>query len=308
MMNKKPCFERTILRPALAVLVVGSVQLHADLWTPAEMTTQLWLDAADVATLTRNGTDDVSQWDDKSGNGLHLAQGSAASQPKYFASGFDGGSMPRVQFTSPPNTGNTGDSLFRNISLSANSWTVFAVIDDQSNDGENWLLTTTGFAGANSKENRWQLGNGGGSVRVRSDSGNGGSANGSFVAGAQQFSYELSVASRVLRNGTEIAGVGSGTYIDTTIDGNFVLGARGVNGHAGMNGDMAEFIYLAGVPTTTDRALVEGYLAWKWGLAGDLPGGHTYKNAAPTTIPEPATFALVILGSLSLILRRWRCA
>ena len=27
---------------------------------------------------------------------------------------------------------------------------------------------------------------------------------------------------------------------------------------------------------------VEGYLAWKWGIQGQLPGGHPYKNSAPT--------------------------
>jgi hypothetical protein len=33
---------------------------------------------------------------------------------------------------------------------------------------------------------------------------------------------------------------------------------------------------------TSDRQLVEGYLAWKWGLQGSLPGGHPYKSVAPT--------------------------
>ena len=32
---------------------------------------------------------------------------------------------------------------------------------------------------------------------------------------------------------------------------------------------------------TTDRQKVEGYLAWKWGLQANLPGGHPYASAAP---------------------------
>jgi hypothetical protein len=32
---------------------------------------------------------------------------------------------------------------------------------------------------------------------------------------------------------------------------------------------------------TTQRQQVEGYLGWKWGLQGNLPSGHPYKNAAP---------------------------
>ncbi len=43
-----------------------------------------WYDAADASTITLNG-DLVSQWDDKSGNGYHVYQASAASQPKYQA-------------------------------------------------------------------------------------------------------------------------------------------------------------------------------------------------------------------------------
>ena len=28
--------------------------------------------------------------------------------------------------------------------------------------------------------------------------------------------------------------------------------------------------------------LMEGYLAWKWGVQGSLPANHPYKSAAPT--------------------------
>ena len=31
-----------------------------------------------------------------------------------------------------------------------------------------------------------------------------------------------------------------------------------------------------------DRQRIEGYLAHKWGLTGDLASGHPYKTAAPT--------------------------
>jgi len=34
---------------------------------------------------------------------------------------------------------------------------------------------------------------------------------------------------------------------------------------------------------SSDRELVEGYLAWKWGLQANLPVDHPYRNAPPTT-------------------------
>ena len=54
-------------------------------WTPAELTTLAWYDAADASTITLNGSN-VSQWDDKSGSGRHLSQVTASRQPSYAAS------------------------------------------------------------------------------------------------------------------------------------------------------------------------------------------------------------------------------
>ncbi len=42
----------------------------------------LWLDASDASTITLNGAD-VSQWDDKSGQGNHATQSESTDQPLY---------------------------------------------------------------------------------------------------------------------------------------------------------------------------------------------------------------------------------
>lgn len=62
--------------------VVGPVIWSKFPWTPAQISTALWLDAADASTITLNGTT-VSQWNDKSGNGRNAVQVTAASQPVY---------------------------------------------------------------------------------------------------------------------------------------------------------------------------------------------------------------------------------
>lgn len=51
-------------------------------FSPLEYNPSLWLDAADQTTIILNGPN-VAQWDDKSGNGAHAAQGITASQPLY---------------------------------------------------------------------------------------------------------------------------------------------------------------------------------------------------------------------------------
>lgn len=35
------------------------------------------------------------------------------------------------------------------------------------------------------------------------------------------------------------------------------------------------------VLSDADTEKIEGYLAWKWGLEGSLPGGHPYKSSPP---------------------------
>ena len=49
----------------------------------------LWLDGADANSVTLNGST-VSQWNDKSGNGRHATQATAASQPTFTANARNG--------------------------------------------------------------------------------------------------------------------------------------------------------------------------------------------------------------------------
>jgi hypothetical protein len=57
------------------------------------------------------------------------------------------------------------------------------------------------------------------------------------------------------------------------------LGAN--SGLTGFDGWYAEVLYTNAKQTTGDRQKVEGYLAWKWGLAGNLAGAHPYKSSPP---------------------------
>ena len=42
-----------------------------------------------------------------------------------------------------------------------------------------------------------------------------------------------------------------------------------------------EVIHIAREITLSDRQKLEGYLAYKWNLQGDLPVGHPYKSIVP---------------------------
>jgi hypothetical protein len=52
-------------------------------WTPADIDTELWLDASDEASVFRDGSDQVGQWLDKSGKNRNAEQGSTSLKPTY---------------------------------------------------------------------------------------------------------------------------------------------------------------------------------------------------------------------------------
>ena len=63
---------------------------------------------------------------------------------------------------------------------------------------------------------------------------------------------------------------------------NYLIGgALGETGTQLLNGDVGEVLLYNIALTTLQRQQVEGYLAWKWELVGNLPASHPYKNSPP---------------------------
>jgi len=63
--------------------------------------------------------------------------------------------------------------------------------------------------------------------------------------------------------------------------GGLFVGANNV-GSSTINLDLAEIIIVHSALSTEQRQLLEGYLAWKWGLQASLPLGHPYYNFPPS--------------------------
>ncbi len=250
----------------------------ASAWTPAAMATEpaIWLDAdrADSVTIISGK---VSQWNDRSKHGRNVAQSNANVRPIYNPTGWSNG-KGQMQFDvyAAPKTQSLGRSVTSD-GISGSAYTLFVVVDARSLDSEEWIST---HIDTNGKENRYQMNNNG--IKVRSDASNGGSATASYVAGEQMLQFTLAASSsEVRRNGTQVA-ANSGTYTPAALTGNFSINGRNpVDGHAGMTGDIAEFIFLAENPDQATREKIEGYLAHKWGLAGNLPNNHPYLSGPP---------------------------
>jgi hypothetical protein len=77
-------------------------------------------------------------------------------------------------------------------------------------------------------------------------------------------------------NGITHYNTGTNTYGSGTV--NY---PRMGNGGSPWNGYMGEVVICEGVLSDSDREKVEGYLAHKWGLEGNLDAGHPYKAAPP---------------------------
>lgn len=235
-------------------------QAQGMLWTPEALRPALWLDAADLSTITI--ATGVSEWRDKSGNARHASQTTGANQPAYSDFSFRG--LPGITFDG-------GDrSLTFSGFAQANGHDVFAVAD-----------TTNMQTGARVMMNR-SVGNGPaiyfGLV-------------GSDYRPSMFWSSNLAVqASAIQRPALLRWGVYTGTAF-TEVDG----GSRASQAHAQTTLEdwagiavasatqrptaVLSEIVIANSPTDAQAAALYGYLSWKWGIR--LAADHPYANRPP---------------------------
>jgi hypothetical protein len=259
--------------------IYDEARLQGRLWTPALVLPAVWLDAADLSTI-RIETG-VSEWRDKSGNGSHATQATAANQPVYSQTGFFG--LPGITFDG------SNDQL--NISTTRMQNTTHGVF---------WVFIRRG-AGATGDAYKPSVGvltgaTDRGALHYVKNSNNFG-ASYPYYAGPSNFSYDLSSGTAynnttaqvmafqsnvtgwgVWRNGS-LEGTTNGIAAPNTTNTGFILASQN-NPNRKSNITMTEFILLE----TTDnrrRQTVEGYLAHKWGLTANLPAAHPFKNRPP---------------------------
>ena len=237
------------------------------LWTPAAISTALWLDAADPSTLfdavsggnnvtTGNA---VARWQDKSGNGRNVTQSNASFRPTYQATGFS--SKPTIDW----GTVSSRKSLTVTSTYTPGNMCGVAVWD-----GPSPFLWFDGLISFNFASNS--------DVMITNQSTlNWFGGNQSFLNGAVASTQVAlpTIASPFVFATNFLPGASR----TTTYIGN----DRDIGDARGWRGRICEIIALGRSYAVDERNLVEGYLAWKWGLQANLPADHPYKSAAPTT-------------------------
>ena len=239
-------------------------------WTPASITTVAWYDAADAATISQSALA-VSQWNDKSGQGNHAVQASAASKP--LTETLTIGGLNSIAFDGTDDRLSLSSTLTAVTADGTVKREIFAVVDLDETANE----TIFGHASSSNEQ-----------VTVVSDKLR-------FWSGTNPYSADSKSTGAVGTDPVLLGFIGdstkkfaiNGTLMTTTdtLDGGvntIFLNSIGYQRYgAYFSGAMGELLITDDILAPEVRQKLEGYLAHKWGLAASLPAGHPYKDAAP---------------------------
>jgi hypothetical protein len=270
----------------MSLIFINPYTFAAADWTPAQLTTAVWLDADDASTVT-TVSGNVSQWNDKSGNGRNCVQTNASLRPPYTVSAIN--SRAAVEFNISSAAGHflnglsTGSRTLSSRSMfcvfqettSVNNAGVFVVAPSSGNDFNQ--TTAVAYTTTQGVFNFDVVGSTGISYQIL----NGGSKPTPLGVYGEVFA---TTTGSLFVNGS-LAGTDASFNAFAASSGQgYGVGSRffGGLGSAGLRGRIGEIVYIDSNLSTLDREKLEGYLAHKWGLTGSLPGGHPYKTAAPT--------------------------
>lgn len=240
-----------------------------------------WFDAADTSSIASN-TSNITTWSNKG-----IAQVNALSNVS-FTTGSTG--INTINGLNVVNFAAGASMSLDNISTPNQARSAFVVTRNltQLDSG-----IYQGFFNAGSAPGAgWQ------DFYMSSDGTNyyiGIAKNGDYGLGACIFSTTenpLNVVNMYGCVNSATAGSNAGTLNGSTMTLNFDVAATGyltttvpftILATAGYNTaqDMAEFIQFDYALTPSDRYRVEGYLAWKWGIASSLPENHPFKKRQP---------------------------
>lgn len=289
----------------MAVIWIGSGRFAgAALWTPAAITTALWLDAADAATVT-TVSNAVSQWVDKSGNGRNAVQHHGGNRPAYELAAQNG--LNAVRFTAASQHFlAAGTNSTWNFLHDGTSSAVFIVSRCQSTSTDpnvaNTYLSTGGAASYNTGywvayDDQAQFSrNNGLSVRIaRGQTGNHSSfdhTNDKITPGTYHLISSYIDADNAAAGSRTVQRVDGETPFSSNIvttapiasdsSSALYLGRDIAGASLDFTGDICEILIFNTQPDTDTRQKLEGYLAHKWGITANLPADHPYKSAAPT--------------------------
>jgi len=241
-------------------------------WIPTNSSSVLWLDAADSDTITKDGSNLVSEWQDKSGNDNHVVQSNAAVKPAYTASGMSGN--PAIDFSADK------VATINDIDME-DKMLLLAFQLDAAGLGRNQQLFASNTDNAQLRmtttDGNDVIGYASSSPLYTNNTKSTGTVAGDTI---EVICYTLGSTLRFSINGTfedsEQSKLTGGNLLSTFNQ----IGTLLSNTNTSLDGKIGEFIVINST-STADRQKAEGYLAHKWGVASKLPADHPWKSYPP---------------------------
>ncbi len=278
------------------------------LWTPAQISTALWIDFSDSSTLfnatsggsaVTNGVG-IARAEDKSGNARHFTQATSAARPTWTSGVQNSLGIARFDGTDDRMSIPSSTATFNFLHSSQGSVFWVAKIGNSSNpnalmavcgNGGGFSASRIGFVSliddrpsvpANNRFGAQSYNNNNAVLNLFSD--NTFTPNVFGLAAITIDNTNAVAASRgsVFVNGSDSGIVNSASTAATNSNASFdfFIGDYGTSTFF-LPGDFCELVILSTLASSQTRQLTEGYLAWKWGLQASLPSDHPYKHGAP---------------------------
>jgi hypothetical protein len=238
-------------------------------WTPKKMSTLFWYDASDLSTIASTGNE-VTQVLDKSGNNYTLTRDGTNPGPNTRTRTLNGlnvfewvgnncldnNSFTYNQVATPLNI-----AMVIQIDTPINTQAFFLAGTNSASTGQRMSSRVSGT-------NQFQVLGGNGISDL--------SMGGGLVTRNQPYLIlpkfnSASSAWRVNGSQTNTGNIGTNSFVNIQFGHNEIEGSD-------LTGYIAEAVAFS---DNTQQEIVEGYLAWKWGMQGNLPPTHPYKNFPP---------------------------
>ena len=250
-------------------------EANQQLWTPIQLSPSAWYDAADSGTITLSGSN-VTQWNDKSGNGRNMTVG--GNSPTIATASLNG--LNTIAFDNRTVT----QTLIGTYNYSGTNITLAAVAFSTRGSGTTanpriWSLNSTGNLDYQNTQGML-MGYAGSNFALLYR--NNATAAQSTVSTNALWSFHVGTKSggnaTISSNGESRA---TGTTSTAAFGFNEFRIGGATTGDGGLFGNIAEALMLPYAVTISEQQQIEGYLAWKWGLVANLPSTHPYKNSPP---------------------------
>jgi hypothetical protein len=268
-----PVVQRTAINNFYGVSVT-SVLFSPDKLYASNTPIVLWLDSMDSSSLLLDGINGIKKWRSNTPRPFELVQNESYARPTYSRSGAYGG----IEF----NGSNQCIEIPQAFDMVKNQFTLFVVERRRSGKGENYFIggTTLGLNSnlvtgyANERTGLMAFWNNDAAINVP------------FYAGSTEqariWCFKKPAGAKELSvNGGPPSTSGGGVGSPTDSLRSWTGAALGRYFDRFYQGVIHEIIIYNQALNLEDTQKVEGYLAHKWALAGNLPSNHPYKTSPP---------------------------